>query len=317
MANSFALVIDPLSSGNGWMHCWLVVDGRSHYLDATSVFPPFGDVLRFARAIAQNQLPHEFFWDEEGHGVKFQARPLSPRSGRFRLQVTHDGEVVVDAEFDRMQIAGGLLESLRHVALDCPGAESEWQFPYFLIEDFERDLAQGFHKPVRPGLVSTPHFVFNHYSGYGGTQTPAFTIWVDDHPALFMAMDDHAELWQAWFGLLEKIKSGDLPVAVVFKREGEAAAGLFSMFGMEVVFHFQAEPTPKPGQFRLKIIGQHPKIKPAIDQLMLEVILDPQQFVRAFAHSFKQFLETDYLAFLNSAENRFDLRSLPLDRLVS
>src|ERR1051325_8047071 len=144
MAKSFSLEIDPLSSKHGWMQCWLVVDGRRHYLDATNVFPPFGDTLAFARALAQNQLPHEFFWEEEGHGAKFQAFPAARDGSRFRLYINHDGETVVDAEFDRMQIAHGLLECLRRVALDCPGAENEWDLPYFLIEEFERELARGF-----------------------------------------------------------------------------------------------------------------------------------------------------------------------------
>jgi len=316
MANTFSLEIDPLSTGSGWMHCWLVLDGQRHYLDATSVFPPFGDVLAFAQALAQNKLPHEFFWDEEGHGAKFQALPVAPESPGFRLLINHDGEIVVDAEFDRMQIARGFLESLRAVALDCPGAESEWEFPYFLIEDFERELVQDFKETSNAASVGITHFVFNHYNGYGGANAPSFAIWVDDRVALFMAMDDIAHHWHAWFGLLEKLRRGDLPIEVIFKREAEDNPGLFSMFGMEVVFHFHAEASAGPQHFQLKIMVLHPNVGPEATQTILHAVLDRRQFVSAFAQAFKQFLETDYLAFLNSGENKFDLRLLPLDRLT-
>ena len=99
MANTFSLEIDPLSTDSGWMHCWLVLDGQRHYLDATSVFPPFGNVLAFAHALAQNKLPHEFFWDEEAHGAKFQVLLIAPDNPRFHLLINHDGEIVVDVVF--------------------------------------------------------------------------------------------------------------------------------------------------------------------------------------------------------------------------
>lgn len=316
MANSFSLEIDPLSTESGWMHCWLVVDGQRHYLDATSVFPPFGHVLAFAQALAQNKLPHEFFWEEEGHGAKFQALPVTPENSRFHLLINHDGEIVVDAEFDRMQIAHGLLESLRAVALDCPGAESEWEFPYFLIENFERNLIEGFNKTSNSESAGIAHFVFNHYRGYGGTQAPSFAIWMANRLALFMAMDDIAHYWPAWFDLLEKIVRGDLPLDVVFKREAEDNPGFFSFFGMDVVFHFQSNPSTEPHHFRLKITSLLATLEPEMSQTILDEVLDRRQFVNAFAQAFKEFLETDYMAFLDSGETNFDLRLLPLDRLI-
>jgi hypothetical protein len=316
MAHSVSLEIDPLSSRYGWMDCWLVVDGRYHRLDATSVFPPFGDVLSFAQAIAENRLPYEFIWDEEGHGAKFQAFPVASKPSCFRLFIDHDGEIVVDAEFDRMQIARGLLESLRRVALDCPGAESEWEFPYFLIEDFERALAQGFRKISTVGSVGVAHFVFHHYGGYGGGQVPGFSLWVEDRLAQIMPMNDSAGHWQAWFGLLETIRGGYLPAEAILQWEAEDPPGLFSLLGMDVVFHFQAEPIMESDHFRLKIIVRHPNIKPEIDQLVWEAIFDRQEFVSAFARAFKQFLKTDYLAFLESGTTQFDLCLLPIDRLI-
>jgi hypothetical protein len=316
MANSFSLEIDPLSSRHGWMDCWLVVDGARHHLDATNVFPPFRDMLMFAQAIAENRLPYEFMWDEEGHGAKFQALPVVLKPFRFRLYIRHDGDIVVDAEFDRMQIANGLLESLRHAALDCPGAESEWEFPYFLIENFERDIARDFHEVSTVRSVDAAHFVFNHYGGYGGGQAPGFALWVDDGLAQVLPMDDSAQHWQAWFRLLETIRRGPLPAEVIFQKEGNDPPGLFSMLGLDVVLHFQAEPVMDPDDFRLKIIVRHPNLKPVIDHLLREDVFNRHQFVSAFAQAFKQFLETNYLAFVADGEAQVDLRILPLDRLI-
>jgi hypothetical protein len=85
MASSFSLEFDPLSSRHGWMDCWLVVDGKRHRLDASSVFSPFGDVLAFVQALVENKLLHEFFWDEEGHGAYFQALPVAENDFIFHL----------------------------------------------------------------------------------------------------------------------------------------------------------------------------------------------------------------------------------------
>lgn len=313
MAVSFALEIDPFSSRNGWMDCWLVVDGKRHALDATSVFPPFGSVLAFTRAVAENRLPHKFLWDEEGHGAQFEALPVPGRVDMFRLRIDHDGEIVVDDEFNRMEIVRQVLEALRRVALDCPGAESEWDLPYFLIEDFERGLAQGFESPFRGAHTGITHFVFNHYQD---GNPPTFSIWVDRDPAFDLPMDDIARHWHAWFGLLENILHGALPAEVTFQHEAQEGPGLFSFLGMDVVFQFQAEPLAQRDHFRLKIILRHPSIKPQIDTLLFEQILERRQFVAMFVETFQQFLKTDYLAFLESDANHFDLRSLPIDRLI-
>lgn len=315
MTQRFALEIDANSAKHGWMDCWLVLDGQRHHLDATSVFPPFGDLLKFARALTINALPHEFFWEEEGHGAKFQALLLAPEDPNFRLVINHDREIVVDAEFDRMQIALGLVEALRGVALDCPGAESEWEFPYFLIEDFERELAQGISNTS--GSVNVAHFVFNHYGGYGGVDTPSFSLWVGNHRALFMAMDDIAHFWQQWFGLLEKIRRGNLPAEVIFKRERGDEPGFFSMLGMDVSFHLQVSEAMEHQLFRLQIASVSSVPEPETRQTLLDTVLDRHQFVNEFVRAFKEFLKTDYIAFLESGETKFDLRLLPLDGLTS
>jgi hypothetical protein len=315
----FALEIDALSSRNGWMNCWLVVDGQRHRLEATSVFPPFSDLLAFAKALVTQALPHEFIWDEESHGAIFQALPVAPESPNFILKINHDGEIVVEAEFDRLKIVRGLLEALRGVALDCPGAESEWEFPYFLIENFERELAQGFALAVNPQELHAANFIFGHYGGYGGQVYPAFTLWVNDEQLLSMWMGDIPRFWWLWFEFLEKIGTGALPAEAVFHQEGEDLyddhADLFLTLGLDTTRHFQAQALSETDNFQLRIVIQ--MNPPGDEQIHLDAPFERRQFVDSFARAFKEFLETSYPAFLESDEHKFDLRTLPLNRLTT
>jgi hypothetical protein len=315
----FRLEIDSLGAQDGWMKCWLVLDGKRHKIEATSVFPPFSDVLEFAGAIATNSLPHEFIWDEKGHGAKFQALPVDAESSKFHLHINHDGEVVVDADLDCAQVVRGLLESVRVFSLDCPGAESEWEFPHFLIENFERDLAQDFS----PGSVSKPtsiaNFVFGHYGGYGGQTYPAFSIWINNCDIQYMSMNDISRFWWMWFELLEKIGRGDFPAEIVFHEEMEDQYDdhkeHFLMPFMNASRRFIAEAVPSAELFRLKIevTVKQPEVHQTI---LVENNLDRRQFVGAFVDAFQDFLKTSYRTFLESGENKFDLRILPIGKLI-
>lgn len=316
MATTFSLEIDPISARNGWMDCWLVVDEQRQHLAATSVFPPFRDLLQFAHALAFNQLPHEFYWEEEGHGAKFLALPGVSNRTNFRLQINHDGKVIVDAEFDRQQIARGLLEVLRKVALDCPGAESEWEFPYFLVEDFEEDLARGQATCPTDMPDRRARFVFSHFGGYGGMEHPAFKIWVGNNYLMFMDMEDDARHWRAWFMLLEKIKSGDLPVEqVIAHYQNSEEEDPIWLPWYRTSTTYRLETAADENLFRLIITGTFPEPLPIRQSTLVDIVLERQQFVESFVQSFQEFLKTNYLAFLNSGECDFDLRSLPLEKL--
>jgi hypothetical protein len=319
MTRTFSLEFDPASALHGWMDCWLVVDGERHHIDTTSVFPPFKDLLQFARALATNQLPHEFFWEEEGHGAKFQALPSAADSACFRLQINHDGNVVVDAEFDRQKIAAGLLEALRKVSLDCPGAESEWEFPYFLVEDFEESLKNGQLAQPIEAPDRRVRFVFYHFGGYGGMDHPAFNIWVGSNYLMFMDMEDNAQHWQAWFTLLEKLRHGELPVEQVIThyQDSEEDEDLIWLPGYRTSTTYRLEATADENLFRLIITGTFPQTLPMEQSFLVDLVLDRHQFVESFVQSFEEFLRTNYLAFLNSGECNFDLRTLPLDKLYS
>jgi len=111
----------------------------------------------------------------------------------------------------------GLVEELRGVALDCPGAESEWEFPYFLLECFEREMAQDFAVDSPDSRTSQARFVFYQCGGYAGVSDPAFCIWIDDVVSQSM-MDDLRRLWNMWFEMLEKILHADFPFEYDFNR---------------------------------------------------------------------------------------------------
>jgi hypothetical protein len=296
------------------MDCWLVVDGERHPVEASSAFAPFGDVLKFARALAADSLPHEFTWQEEGPWIDFKALSIAPSSPDFRLVIERNSGLFLDGEFNRMEVACGLLEALRGVALDCPGAESEWEFPYFLIEDFERDQARGFAAEPNDLPVSRAHFVFYQCGGYGGVWAPAFSIWVDNAVPQTMMMDDNPRLWLMWFELLRKILRGDFPFEFDFNRE-EPGAGedeeSSSLMSWDSWNYFLADSGTKVEHFRLqvaremKILGERSEV--------CQVTLDRREFVAAFVRAFKEFLKTDYLGFLARGENRIDLRDMPLD----
>jgi len=138
MTLSFNLEFDALGAKYGWMDCWIVINGQYHWLEATNVFPPFQDMLRFIRVIATDTLPNKFFWDEEGHGAEFTAKQSSLGADYVRIRITHDGEIVMDADVVRKQIIQATIDVLHDFALDCPNAETEWGFPYRLVEDFKR-----------------------------------------------------------------------------------------------------------------------------------------------------------------------------------
>ena len=314
MTLTLNLKLDSTGAKDGWMKCWLVIDDQLHYLDASSVFPPFGDVLNFIRAIAADTLPHEFFWEEEGHGARFKARQSSLGSDHVHVHIKHDGEVVVDADLERNQIVQSLLTAVRGFALDCPGAEHEWEFPYFFIENFERDLAQGF--APRTDELSIANFVFGHYGGYGGQTYPGFVLWLDERRAFYSSMDDIPRLWALWFELLQKVASGNLPFETSLDQAEEErdAEDLFVHLSfLDVSTLLLADWLPNPQHFQLKIIGENSVIPEPF--VMVDATLERRAFVATFLEAFEKFLSMNYLAFLESDENKFDLRELPLDDL--
>jgi hypothetical protein len=195
------------------------------------------------------------------------------------------------------------------------------KFPQFLIENFESDLAQGFPTSSVPNPASIANFVFGYYGGYGGQTYPAFSIWINDRDIQYMSMNDIPRFWWTWFELLEKIGGGDFPAEVVFHEEMEDQyddhRDHFLMPFMNASRRFVVEAAPGAvALFQLKI-------EVALDQpelhqtLLVGDNLDRRQFVGAFVEAFQDFLRMSYPAFMESGENKFDLRVLPLKKLIN
>jgi hypothetical protein len=318
MATNFAFEFDALSAKNGWMNCWLVMDGQRQHMDASSAFAPFGDALKFARALASDRLPYEFIWQEEGPWLEFKAFPIALDRAKFRLVIERSNSLFLDTVLDRMDLALGLLDALRGVALDCPGAESEWEFPYFLIEDFEKDLARGF--PAEAALpVSSVHFIFYQCGGYGGVQDPAFSIWIDGCEPQLIKMDDNPRLWMLWVNMLERILHAEFPFEYDFNRDekhdpdSEDVEEPSVMWAWEGWNYFRGDACTVPEQFQLKMDYEMKLI--GMREEVGIFTFDRVAFVRAFVCAFQEFLKTDYLGFLENGQIHIDLRTLPLDRL--
>jgi hypothetical protein len=184
-----------------------------------------------------------------------------------------------------------------------------------LIEDFERHMEHGFPDRSQPGTPRIAHFVFTHYRGYEG-EAPAFAIWPDHTLEFFMAMGDIAHHWRLWFDLLEELHHGRLPVEVVLQRKTQDQPSLYLFIGLEIVITVWAIRAAGAGHVQLKIISELPAMGPESTQTVMDALIDRQQFVGEFALSFKQFLQTDYKAYLQGGETQFDLRLLPLDSLL-
>ena len=316
MTRTFLIDFDPASADSGWMDAWLVIDGQRHHMYTTSVFPPFKDLLQFAHALAANQLPHEFSWEEEGPEANFQALPSASDSDQFRLLINHNGDIILNAEFNRHQMMNMVLESLRKVCLDCPGAESEWEFPYFLLEDFEEKLKKGLLSRPAEEPDHRARFVFYHFGGYGGVENPVFRIWIGSQDFVSVDLKDNALHWQDWFTLLEKLRAGELPVELEIRHDQDIEEeNPILLPWQSLSTTYQLESMPDKHLFQLTITENFPKALPENHPTTVKVILDRRQFVESFVQSFQEFLQTNYLAFLNSGECEFDLRTLPLDKL--
>jgi hypothetical protein len=314
----FYLDIDSLSSKHGWMRCALVVNGVRHHLDATNVFPPFHDVLKFVRAVASNVLPHDFFWDEEGCGARWEATPVPSNPASFRLCINHNNEIVIDEEMDRMRVAESLLGSLRDFLAECPHAEDEWEFPAFLVQNFERDLARGFPPRTLPLPIHEAHFVFDTFYGVEDGVCPNVSMWINEEFRLQMNLTDTPRFWEMWFEFLENIAQNALPFEADFKAvkdELPDECDAFSMMFWGVSQRFIAEPATDRNLFQLKVevTGVFPMKNTS---LILDRAFDRRKFVGEFVDSFRSFMKETYPAILAaSPEGRFDLHELPIDRL--
>ena len=91
---------------SGWINWNLTLDGVTHKLWASAVFPPFADLVRFLEDVAAARLPAKFELDEEGVVKVFSARAeVDPNLFHFALgdPEAEPPLTLVEGTFERRQ----------------------------------------------------------------------------------------------------------------------------------------------------------------------------------------------------------------------
>jgi hypothetical protein len=338
-AGDLKLEIDYQNENLGWIHCHLTFNGVRRHLYASNVFSPFPELLIFLRAIHTQRLPHDFLWDEEGRGAKFEALPAAADDRRFHLRIAYEfgsGETWVDAELDRQAVidvfSAPLSAFVRHAS---PAVQEEWGCTAATMESFYHLLSQ----PVAPRsrAVGLQDY-FIAITAAGGDHLPIplplefFQLNVYGIPKFILPLNDRQIFWPYWFSWMEKIILGKLPAKFKFQIQDltfdmpEDEAGLAP-----------EQPVPDPGDvapdedeffqyftviaspvedaclFHLSITYTNPS---AADAPMIDETFDRHGFASAFCEEFERFLRDEY-KFYGPPYSSFDLNNLPIDRLKS
>ena len=116
--------------------------------------------------ITAQRLPYKFFWDEEGHGAQFEARPLAVDSASFRLliQCSLEDAPWVDAELDPKAVVDAFLAPLEDFSLHHRFfSSSEWAISKSLISRFKAFQERQIPLPLRGFSPRKPR----HFNGSG------------------------------------------------------------------------------------------------------------------------------------------------------
>jgi hypothetical protein len=254
------------------------------------------------RALTANRLPYRFYWDEEGHGAKFQAWPVADESPNFRLKIDYDKDDTTwaDAELDRKAVVEVLLAVLRDFALySGPPSRGAWDFSLADIIAFEKfqerviplrsDSAAA--EPVRMTLRRSRNYEM-------ACQWLDIEVW--GIPLVTMVLPDSHPMWPEWFAWLEKILLGQFPAEVHFLnltieniiREMVARGELpDSELDRSWGFTFRATAVDHPGHFRLVITNADNDYR---DFLQIDEVQDRRTFVSDFCTEFERMLVEEY-----------------------
>ncbi|MEW5869328.1 MAG: hypothetical protein AB1894_08640 [Chloroflexota bacterium] len=307
----------------GWMDCYLTWNGQRRHLWASSVFPPFLDVLDWLRAIHAQRLPHSFMWDEEGKGAVFEAWPVAPDSPLCRVHICYwNAEAPwVEAELDRQALIQAFLSPLKEFARRSRRAAG-WGLTKAVISDFERFQRRAI--PPRSDLTAAEPLAF----AFRRSDQPRSPVqWMDIRMwgllLITWMLDDGDPFWPEWFAFLEQVAAGRLPAGFEWcnlhlqqlVRDMRQAFDLPAPEVEPVCNTIQrADPLEQPHLFRLAITESDDRYQ---DFLRLDEVLERRQFVDAFCQAFEKFLAEDYELLPGEDGSSFDLRSLPLERLKS
>lgn len=334
-AGDLRLEIEYQHEHAGWIDCFLTFNKIRRHVHASNVFPPFPDLLDFLRAIHTSRLPHKFYWDEEGHGLDFEALPLLDNPDSFRLRIVDDLEekdVWVDAELDRRAVIDVFLAPLRaFVRHTSQELQADWRFKAADMERFSALLRQEI--PSRNEQIGITHFKFEIRRSFP-FQLPLqwFTFQVFDIPKFSVGVADKEIFWPYWFSMMEKIILNKLPSQFQFhyqdldlpgaedesgetptpaSAENDPQSPIDDEISFFLYHKIQACPVKDTFLFHLNITKTNNFIR---DELLVDEIFDRNWFAGAFCDEFERFLANEY-EYLGPDVSQFDLQTLPLDRL--
>ena len=312
------LEIDHAHEHHGWIDCTITVDGTSHHLSASGAVPPFSQLMYFIRAVAADDLPHSFEWDEEGFGAKFEVTAVTD-SPLLHLNITHHidekVEVWIDADMERDAIVQAFFPPLVDFVQNF---DREWGPPRRIVENIQNAIAKGL--PLRTDPHAPKHADFIIYPSYDPGLTEDHVnlqIWLNNDFRLHYSLQDTDPFWPNLVNFLEKIASGDFPVQFEYidnMRFSMLGALVPSIEQFERKFRLLATAVDQHEHFRLRYYMTEAQSK--YEELILDEIIDRQQFTRSFVESFGEFLRSQYQMSEDGIGKVFDLRSLSLGKLV-
>lgn len=318
---TLSLEIDYAHEHYGWIDCTLTVDGKPHHLSASGALPPFLSLMYFIKAAAGHDLPHSFDWDEEGFGAKFKVAAIA-NSPLVHLNITHHidekVEVWIDADIERETVVQAFLPPLVDFAQKNDLVERRWEFPRRVVENVQSTIAKGIL--LRPDPLAPKHVDFIIYPSYGLDMTEdhvGFQLWADDNFRLHISLQDTDPFWPNLVDFLGKIASGDFPAEFEYtdNMHFSLLGALMPSFNQfERKHRLVASAADEPGNFRLQRYFTEWQSEDEV--LIMTETINRQQCIHGFVESFGDFLRDFYQVSVDGNGKVFDLRTLPLEKLV-
>lgn len=317
MTHTFALDIDYAHENAGWIKCYLTIDGVSHFLDASAVFPPFLPLLRFVKAVAAQRFPARYFWDEEGYGADFYATAVEDDSALVHLKIRHydheEDVIWFDADIEREEIIRAFKPIIVDMSRNFLLAEKEWFMPGQIIEHLHSAIEKGI--PLRSDIHSPQDIqclVKGAYNVEYMNGCVFFQLIFEEEEIVSILLFDTHPFWKQALDFFGNIVSGNLPASCEHLRVDSWGMDSESPEEYRSLVRLVAEPLDAAENFRLKIFT---KFQNEPEFLQLDEVVNRRQFTHGFANSFWQFLKQDYQLAPDRDGKTFDLRTLSLEKL--
>ncbi len=296
--------IDYANEDAGWMNCFILIDDQRHHLDATNVFPPFLGLLRFVKAIAAQQFPYTFSWDEEGPTAKFEASSIAPGHPNFRLAIKHMGETWLDGDVSREHRIQTTLSVLDDFTLNCDTAERGWGISRFALADVKRFIDN-------PKALPYVHFVLEDGSRFEDVLLEVrMALWIGDKAREYRSILDTSVFWSGWFAFLEKIAHGQFPAEFTFLNDSVKRSLLARFIGenafpvedlcRNITFRVVSMDVPQNFQLTLTQINNEGR-----DYLAISDVLEVNQFLSSFYKTFEKFFAIQISSIARSGWTNF------------